>query len=280
MSSDLGPPGPPPTVPVPGSGSWFGPTRIDDPRVYPAAPITLIDAFAAEQAGTGQQVRMFNWKFGDVAIMFALWFFFAIVSSVLIVASANAPAMVRGVVIVLALMLPWLGLAGWPMLLTVLVGNGPRIDLGLRWSWRDIGWGAIYGCLTLIVAVVLGALTTALFGDFDSAAGDLGRDLASNKPVLIAFVITVAIGAPIVEEIAFRGLVFTSLAKFRMMPWLTVVLSSLIFAAFHLEPVRMIMLFGIGAVLAVARWRTGSLTTSITAHMINNFPGALTLLFF
>ena len=41
----------------------------------------------------------------------------------------------------------------------------------------------------------------------------------------------------------------------------------------------MILLLGIGLVLGFARWHTGSVTTTIVAHMMNNLPGALFLLF-
>ena len=57
------------------------------------------------------------------------------------------------------------------------------------------------------------------------------------------------------------------------------IISAVVFSVFHLEPVRMILLLGIGLVLGFARWHTGSVTTTIVAHMMNNLPGALFLLF-
>lgn len=251
------------------------PPPLESDLLYPAAPITLKNAVIAEQAGlrTGKPLRKFNWWFGDVLIMFVLWFI-AAVAAVMIVGSDSGA---DGSVLVLQI-LPWLGLAGWPILLTIMAGNGPRIDLGIRWSWRDIGWGVLYGIASLIVASIIGFITTMVAGEFDSSAGEVGESLKSSLPILIIFSLCIAIGAPFVEEIAFRGLVFTSLAKFNMWPILTVIISAAVFAGFHFEPIRFFLLFGVGLVLGFARWHTGSITTTIVAHMCNNLPGALFLL--
>jgi membrane protease YdiL (CAAX protease family) len=240
--------------------------------LYPAAPATLTAAVSAEMAGTGKPVRGWNWYFGDALIMFAAWIVFAFVAVAIVGTNETSWSLV-----VLQL-LPWLGLAGVPCLLAWQLGNGPRIDLGLRWKWSDIGWGVLYGILSLIVASILGYITAQFAGDFSSAAGELGAGLASNKPLLIVFVLMIAIGAPIVEEIAFRGQVFNSIAKFKVWPIVTVLLSATCFALFHFEAVRILLLLGVGIVLGLARWHTGSLTTSIVAHMCNNLPGALFLL--
>ncbi len=252
--------------------------------LYPAAPVTLVEAVRAEQAGTWTRkpLQVATWGLGDVWMTFGGWFFLSLVAGMVAFSigdTAGVSPTLKGLTTVFAVMLPWLAMAGWPLFSTMLKGNGPSIDLGLRWSLRDIAWGLIYGVIALVTAIILGALTQALFGEFSSAAGDLGEELSANKIVLVLFVLSVGVGAPIVEEICFRGLTFGALAKRRMAPWLTVLISAVIFAAFHLEPVRMILLLGIGLVLGFARWRTGSTTTAIVAHMVNNLPGALYLLF-
>ncbi|MFT6565242.1 MAG: membrane protease YdiL (CAAX protease family) [Actinomycetes bacterium] len=243
--------------------------------LYPAAAITLRNAVAQEEAGTWTKrpLRGFNWWLGDALLMIFLW----LVLAVLTVGVIGIPESGSWLTIV-ALLVPWIALAGFPIALTMIIGNGPRIDFGLRVKWSDIGWGLLYGGLSLLVAVIIGIITTQVAGDFNSAAGELGEELKTNPAVLICFAILVGIGAPIVEEIAFRGLVFNSLAKFKMWPLLTVFFSAAIFALFHFEAVRIPLLFGIGIVLGLARWHTGSTTTAIVAHMCNNIPGALYLL--
>ncbi|MGV1036742.1 MAG: CPBP family intramembrane glutamic endopeptidase [Candidatus Nanopelagicales bacterium] len=252
---------------------------LTDPLLYPAAPITLVDAVAAMRAGTGMPVKAATWGLGDVGIVFAGWLTLSLAAGIALVAvPKDATSAVTGLATVLAVMLPWLALAGWPLLVTKMRGNGPRIDLGLRWSWRDVGWGVLYGIAAFITAILLGMVTNLIFGNFDSAAGELGKDLSQNAIILILFSLTVSFGAPIVEEIFFRGLTFGALAKRGLAPWLTVLLSALVFGLFHLEPVRILVLTGIGLVLGLARWHTGSTTTAIVAHMINNLPGAIGLL--
>jgi membrane protease YdiL (CAAX protease family) len=243
--------------------------------LYPAAPITLREAVAQEQAGTWTKrpLRGFNWWFGDAGLMIFLW----LVLAVLTVGIVGVPESDSWLIIV-AQLVPWLALAGFPIALTMMFGNGPRIDLGLRFKWSDIGWGLVYGGLSLGVAIVIGIITTQVAGEFNSAAGEVGEELKSNPAVLIVFALLIAFGAPIVEEIAFRGLVFNSLAKFNMWPLMTIFISAFIFASFHFELVRFALLFGIGIVLGLARWHTGSTTTAIVAHMCNNIPGALFLL--
>ena len=252
------------------------PAPLVSELLYPAAPVTLKRAVAAEQAGTwtGAPLRKWNWWFLDAFIMVFAWFTFAVIAVSIVGTPDNASWAILPLQI-----LPWLGLAGWPILLAYRWGNGPKIDFGIRWAWSDIGWGVLYGMLSLFVASVIGYITSQLVGEFSSAAGDAGEEMSANKPLLIVFVLCIAVGAPIVEEIAFRGLVFSSLAKFNLWPLVTVILSALAFSLFHFEPVRLGLLLGVGIVLGLARWHTGSLTTSIVAHMCNNLPGALFLLF-
>ena len=276
----------PPTAPAPG---WGGPAYpppgfapppapgdIYSPLLYPAAPITLVDAVRAEQDGTwtGKPLRTFNWWFGDAFLLIVLYFVFGIGAFIAVGGSGDP----KGWAIIAVQVIPWIAFIGWPVLLTKLAGNGPSIDLGLRWSLRDIAWGLMYGFVSIVVALIIGYITELIAGDFNSAAGEVGEGLKSNPAVLVAFVVCVVIGAPIAEEIAFRGLIFTSLAKFKMWPILTVILSAGIFAFFHGEAVRFPLLFGIGLVFGLARWHTGSVTTTIVAHMVNNSLGGIGLL--
>lgn len=249
---------------------------VESPLLYPAAPVTLIDAVRLYQAGlwTKRPLRGFNWWFGDAFIMIVLYFVFGIAAFIAVGGAAEP----TGWAVIAIQAAPWIALVGWPAVLTYWRGNGIFIDLGLRWRWSDIGWGLLYGFAALVVAIIIGAITTMIQGEFSSAAGDVGESLAQNPAVLIAFVICVVIGAPIAEEIAFRGMIFTSLAKFKMWPILTVIMSAAIFALFHGEPVRFPLLFGIGLVLGLARWHTGSVTTAIVAHMVNNAVGGIGLL--
>ena len=96
--------------------------------------------------------------------------------------------------------------------------------------------------------------------------------------MLVVFALLALIGAPIVEEIAFRGMLFGSLTKSHFTPLMASLISSGVFALFHFEPKRFLVLFVVGAVLGEARRRSGSTLASVVAHAINNAPGVLSLL--
>lgn len=201
----------------------------------------------------------------------------AVLAAGVLVSLGDVPV---GASLLVGLLAPWLVLAGWPVLATRTRGNGPVIDLGLRMTWRDVGWGLLGGLVALVLGTLAGALTVALFGEFSSAAGDVAQELADNgeRAALVAFAVAVAVGAPVVEELAFRGMVFASLARRGVLPWVNVLVTAGAFALFHFEPKRILVLLVIGGVLSVLRWRTRALGASIVAHAVNNLPGALFLL--
>ena len=89
--------------------------------------------------------------------------------------------------------------------------------------------------------------------------------------------LAIGVGAPIVEEVCFRGLFWGSLAKRGISPWWVTIWTALAFAVFHLEPVRMPLLFVTGLLLGYLRQRTGRLGAPILAHMVNNSVGVLSI---
>lgn len=247
------------------------PVPAQHPLLYPGAPATLVAA--VEQ---GRPVKAAGWGFPDVLITMALWFFFSLVSALVAMVLLGDEQLKLPASILIALTMPWIGLAGWPLLVSWWKGNGPVIDYGLTRRWMDLVWGLVYGLIALGLAAVIAWATSAIFGDFDSAAGELAGDMHS-LPALIVFAVLVGVGAPIVEELAFRGLLFGSLAKRGMPIWFTILLSGGIFAIFHFEPIRIPLLMSTGLVLAFARYQQRSLTVSIVAHMVNNIPAAIAL---
>ncbi len=74
---------------------------------------------------------------------------------------------------------------------------------------------------------------------------------------------------PLAEEVFFRGFVVGGLLPRLGHVW-AIVLSSLVFAAFHVEPGVMIPIFVTGAVFACLYWRTRSIWPCIAAHAGQN----------
>jgi uncharacterized protein len=79
----------------------------------------------------------------------------------------------------------------------------------------------------------------------------------------------IAIAAPLVEELLFRGLLQNSLAR-HMPIWGAIILSSLCFAAVHLQPYAIPGLMSLSIAFGYLYHRTGSLRMNILLHMANN----------
>jgi len=240
------------------------------PADYPGCPATVS---AAESAGVPLVAP--RWGIPDALITIALSVVLAVIAGVV----ALVWDLPLGIAVIAGIVAPWIGLLGWPLLCTRLRGNGPRIDLGLRLTWSDVGLGVGVGFLGLLFAGVIALLTQGVVGEFNSAAGEIALELQDEGTLaMFAFAVAVMVGAPIVEEIAFRGMVFNSLRKRGLSAVWTIAVTALIFAAFHLEPVRFFILLPIGVLYGWLRWRTGALGAPIIAHMVNNGPAAVVLL--
>lgn len=99
--------------------------------------------------------------------------------------------------------------------------------------------------------------------------------------VVVAFVVLV--GAPIAEELFFRGLVLRTLADrlARRAPAVRAVLSvggsGLLFALAHFEPLQFAGLLVVGCAFGALVWMTGRLGTSIVAHASFNLVALVAL---
>ncbi len=245
-------------------------TRALPPADYPGCPVTVTDAVAE-----GRVLRDPRWGLWDV--LWALLISFGVgVAAVLVLTLVNAP---QPVLVLVGVAAQWVGLAGWPRLATAWRGNGPRIDLGLRLTWPDAGWGLLAGVAALILAGITAAITQIFVPDLNSAAGEAADLIESSGRVAITlFALVVLVGAPVVEELFFRGLLFSALRKRGVGAVWTIVITAVAFAGFHLEPTRFLILLPTGLVLGFVRWKTGSTGAAMVAHGCVNAPGAVLLL--
>ena len=81
--------------------------------------------------------------------------------------------------------------------------------------------------------------------------------------------VTIAVVAPLLEEILFRGLLQNALSK-HLPVWAAIALSALVFGAMHMDLYAMPPLILMGAIFGVIYHLTGSLRVTIVLHMINN----------
>ena len=132
-------------------------------------------------------------------------------------------------------------------------------------GFRAVGWQAL----------VLGTLATTALSVAVSQLGiepkgvkqamDIARD-----PAAFLIVLGLLAGlAPLVEELVFRGLLYGWIES-RWGSGLAVVVSSLAFAAAHVEPAHVLLVLPLGILFGLLRWRTGSLWPSLVAHVANN----------
>ena len=157
---------------------------------------------------------------------------------------------------------------------------------------RMRGWTA-RGYLALVMPrrseLLFGfACLAALLIAFDLLTLAFGRDVvppfmretyisARNSNSLVLFFVAVVVVAPITEEIAFRGFLFRGLSA----TWLgvagTTVLTSVAWAAMHVQYdwVQLAQIFLIGLLLGWLRWASGSTLLTILLHMLANLAATI-----
>jgi hypothetical protein len=167
------------------------------------------------------------------------------------------------------------GMVAWPLIVGWRKSSGWRAAYGFVISWRALGIGLLGGIVTFVAMVVLTALTATLLGqDVTSAGADAAESLTGSTTAFVIFLLLIAFGAPFVEEIAFRGLVWGAAVKRGWSPWLATVLAAVPFALLHIEPIRVAPLLAAGLVLGVVR-QYGGLGAAMAAHAVVNVIGAI-----
>ncbi len=111
---------------------------------------------------------------------------------------------------------------------------------------------------------------------FDEAAlTETAEDLVdrADGAMMIVLALVVVVGAPLAEELFYRGLLQRPLlARAASGPIVVVIVVgvAVVFALIHFRPVEYPGLFGAGLVFGVCAWRTGRLAMSVAAHVAFN----------
>lgn len=152
--------------------------------------------------------------------------------------------------------------------------------LGLdRWSDIPLNKAAIIAVVSAAIAVGFGYLfsTYAIPGeDAQSMMTDMLRNIPPTTLNIAVRFAAVALIAPIVEEIVFRGLLQRSL-EHRLPNWGALLLASLLFGLVHGQMKALPMLVVLGMALGYVYQKTGSLRLPILLHIINNAMALATL---
>jgi membrane protease YdiL (CAAX protease family) len=80
------------------------------------------------------------------------------------------------------------------------------------------------------------------------------------------YVLLLALLSAVAKEVAFRGWILNGLRQ-RFRPWAAILISSLLFAAFHMNVFALLPTFLLGVVLGVLAVRSGSIVPGILLHV-------------
>jgi membrane protease YdiL (CAAX protease family) len=176
----------------------------------------------------------------------------------------------------------WLGLGGGAVWCSRHRGTGSLArDYGLRLQWPlDLGIGLIVGSACQYV------LVPALYLPFEQAFPSLRHRLETPAKqdvngvhgalaVTLLFVL-LAVGAPVIEELFFRGMLQRALDR-RFGPVPAVAVSSTVFGLAHFELLQLPALILFGVVLGTLAERTGRLGPGIVTHATFNAVTVLSL---
>lgn len=147
-----------------------------------------------------------------------------------------------------------------------------RQEIGLQRlpTWAEIGLAAVGYIASSIIAALVIFLVSSLAPGFDAdQAQDVGfSNLVFRYEYIVAF-LTLVVIAPVVEEIFFRGYLYSRLKKY-IPTWVAIIIVSALFGIAHGQINIGIMTFVMSVFLCLLRDLTGSLWPSIVMHMIRN----------
>ncbi len=176
---------------------------------------------------------------------------------------------------------------GLPLIVSVLLSG--LITLAMLWlhlrkgvRHQQIGLFA-RSRLSTMHTVVLGVglmLATMLISYLYSTYVVPGKELQGPVNALIGGIpktplnhvilfLTIAVVAPILEELLFRGYLQSALMH-HMKPWAAIAIASTVFGIIHFQPLAFPMLAMLGAVFGYLYHKTGSLKVNMALHVINN----------
>lgn len=222
-----------------------------------------------------QQPRPHQWGLGAFLLVEAIYLLSSL--ALALVLGGKGSGSISAVVVGVAL--PTFLAAWFAVVITNVRGNGPRLDLKLNWSWRNVAVGLLFGFGGLLVTFPASLLWLSIVGeDANSAAGEAFGGLRSTWAWAVAVFFLVAIVAPIFEEILYRGLLWGAL-DWRWGRWVALLVTTVVFAVAHLEWTRTPLLLVVALPIGLARLYADSLVASIVAHQVTNLLPGLVLMF-
>ncbi|MDV8055252.1 MULTISPECIES: CPBP family intramembrane glutamic endopeptidase [unclassified Rhodococcus (in: high G+C Gram-positive bacteria)] len=234
----------------------------------------------AEQAALERR-RGQRWGLPAAALVLGLNLAGFLVLGLVVTSDASA-------VFVVGIMIPSLLATGVAVAISKSRGNGPVVDFGLPRSIPEflghLRSGLAWGGVAVVGGIVLALILLSRIEVGDPTPLGTVTDTAVGLKIVLA--LWIWLGAPICEETMFRGMLWGALEKrTRPMPmawlgnrWVVLAITAVLFAVWHREWWRLVVLLWGGFAIGIARMRSGSIVASITAHSLNNTLPALVVL--
>ncbi len=149
-----------------------------------------------------------------------------------------------------------------------------QFGLSLRGRWRTLWWSpAIFvACLVFTNIIIKLQYFEFVKGLNDGPVLQQAVQVlqeCSDPAILTMLAMVACIGAPLSEEVLFRGYLFPVIKKYSS-PWFAIIFSGAIFSLIHYNLAALPTLFLMGCLLALSYERTKSLWVPIIAHTLFN----------
>jgi len=152
-------------------------------------------------------------------------------------------------------------------------GFGDRLKktLALRSSslvWLIVAFFAAFtiGAFPSWLAEQLSDLLPSAFSNLDMILSAMTSGSIGGRAVLV---LAVCLSAPIFEEVIFRGYLWRAVSH-GAPEWVAFAVTTVLFAAYHADPVHVLSLLPTAFFLGYLRWMSGSIWPCILAHFVNN----------
>ncbi|MEE8599736.1 CPBP family intramembrane glutamic endopeptidase [Euzebya tangerina] len=224
------------------------------------------------------------WEWFDAIGIFVIWAVLQTVVGAVLLGVSDGDEPPTELSILLGLLLLILTTLGWVAVRSAAaeVPRGIRRAFGVKQIRpRDFLVGIGYGLAAFVVIQIgFGTLLTVLIEASGGEVPEVQQEVQTSVvgdgllPLIVAF--SVAVLAPLGEELWFRGVLYQALAK-RVSGWPAIGLSGLAFGLTHGELLVVVLTFPLGMLLAWMLRRHGTLVVPIMAHAVFNLIGVALL---
>lgn len=224
-----------------------------------------------------QALRPIRWNLMDVARVVILFLFFGYVIVIIESALMNYVPLFKSENMRMILNTSILDLLAVVLIIYFTVGQykEPLVSLGI--SVKNFARNVFYGIVGYVAALPVLVGTLALI----VVAINITKYMPEKQPIVELFLkekdttflmyssLFAAVVGPIIEELFFRGFMYSALKKYVGIFWATALTAS-IFAMLHSNLAGFLPIMVLGIVLAYLYEKTGTLVSSMTLHIVHN----------